>query len=61
MPTTWTSMSTTRTKHAHGEVREILSGDGGKGAAWRPYTLPEMFAISVKPARLSAVGRFHNG
>jgi hypothetical protein len=36
-------------------------GDGGKGAAVRPYTLPEMFAISVKPARLSAVGRFHNG
>jgi hypothetical protein len=27
----------------------------------RPYTLPEMFAISVKLARLSAVGRFHNG
>jgi hypothetical protein len=36
-------------------------GDDGTGAALRPYTLPEMFAISVKPARLSAVGRFHNG
>jgi hypothetical protein len=62
MTTARTRMSTTRILHANHEVREIPRGPAvSKGAVMRPDTLPEMFGISTYLARLSAVGRFHNG